>query len=38
MPPFFREQIHTTWLMALGAVVLAIGVVLYDVDSTPTEG
>src|SRR5713101_1471819 len=35
MPPFFREKIHTTWLMALGAVVFAIGVVLYDVDSSP---
>jgi hypothetical protein len=35
MPAFFREQIHTTLLMTLGAVGLSIGIVLYDIDSTP---
>lgn len=34
MPPFFREQVHTTLLVVLVAVLLSIGVLLYDANST----
>jgi hypothetical protein len=35
MPDFFNERVHTTLLMTLGAVLLSVGIVLYDFESTP---